>query len=134
MVKHWEQMIMERQVTECVSTEELEELDSMETALLLISENEGRICIRILSIGILLLIIIGIVWTHQTQELLHGVDHPGVLQLLVADQVAEHSEIDFRALQQLIHRHDLLLRAECCCFFWALQINLHRVLLRHILA
>ena len=26
------------------------------------------------------------------------------------------------------------LRAECCCFFWALQINLHRVLLRHILA
>ena len=23
MVKHWEQMIMERQVTECVSTEEL---------------------------------------------------------------------------------------------------------------
>ena len=38
-----------------------------------------RVCIRILSISILLLDIIGIVWTHQTHEFLHGVDHPGTL-------------------------------------------------------
>ena len=40
---------------------------------------KDRVCIRILSISILLLDIIGIVWTHQTHEFLHGVDHPGTL-------------------------------------------------------
>ncbi len=36
----------------------------------------------------------------------------GKFDILLADQVAECTEIDLRALQQLIQRHDLLLRAE----------------------
>ena len=43
----------------------------------------------------------------QPQELLHGTDHPGLLQLLISDQIAEHSEIDFRTLQQLTSEHQL---------------------------
>ena len=56
--------------------------------------------------------ITGSVWTHQTQEPLRGAGPPGTLQLLAADQAAERSEIGLRALQRLVQRRDLLLRAE----------------------
>lgn len=68
----------------------------------------------------------------QLQELLHGIDHAGTLQLLIADQIAERPEIDLHALQQLVYSHNLLLCAERRGLVRVLQIGLYRLFLRHL--
>ena len=58
--------------------------------------------------------------------------YPGLLQLLITDQVTERSEIDLRTLQQLVHGHDLLRCTEFRGLVRILQIGSQRILFRHL--